>query len=145
VPRIARRIGRAIDGIAPAFIERALAYDWPGNVRELKNVIERALIMSRGGPLDDRSLAASPPVEQTGVPGSLEELERAHIRQVLEDSGWQIEGDSGAATEPEHVARAHAQAGNPSRELSRTKRLAVQCGGARRIWRRRRPTYSLTR
>jgi transcriptional regulator with GAF, ATPase, and Fis domain len=47
----ARRLGRAIDGIAPAFIAQAAAYDWPGNVRELENLVERALIMSRAGML----------------------------------------------------------------------------------------------
>ena len=36
---------------APGAMEQLMAYDWPGNVRELQNVIERGLIVSRGGPL----------------------------------------------------------------------------------------------
>jgi DNA-binding NtrC family response regulator len=33
-------------------IVQLAAYDWPGNIRELKNVIERAVILARGGPLE---------------------------------------------------------------------------------------------
>src|SRR4029077_9608908 len=35
-----------------AGIVKLQSYDWPGNIRELRNVIERAVIISRGGPLD---------------------------------------------------------------------------------------------
>ncbi len=37
--------------IGPAAMERLQRYNWPGNVRELRNVLERALILSRGGPV----------------------------------------------------------------------------------------------
>src|SRR6185436_10856743 len=33
-------------------LDRARTYDWPGNVRELQNVVERAVILARGGPLE---------------------------------------------------------------------------------------------
>jgi DNA-binding NtrC family response regulator len=36
--------------IAPAAIKQLRSYDWPGNIRELKNVVERAIILSREGP-----------------------------------------------------------------------------------------------
>jgi DNA-binding NtrC family response regulator len=98
--RTARRLGRAIDGLSPAFIERARAYDWPGNIRELENLVERALIMTRGGVLDASELFAAPAVaarvEATGD-GTLEEVERAHISRVLEETSWTVEGDRGAA------------------------------------------------
>ena len=42
-----RRIAKIV---APEAVQRLLAYDWPGNVRELKNVIERAIILSRDKP-----------------------------------------------------------------------------------------------
>lgn len=38
--------------LAPGTMDLLVNYEWPGNVRELENVIERALIMNRGGPLD---------------------------------------------------------------------------------------------
>jgi DNA-binding NtrC family response regulator len=99
--RTARRLGRAVDGLAPAFVDRACAYDWPGNVRELENVVERALIMSRGGALDAREFLARGPDAAGDAAlapeGTLEDVERAHVRRVLEATGWQIEGDDGAA------------------------------------------------
>jgi transcriptional regulator with GAF, ATPase, and Fis domain len=98
VARLARRLGRPVEGIAPGLIERARAYDWPGNVRELENVIERALIMSRGGLLDagEALLPAAPAAAAASV-GSLQQAERAHIVAALEATGWTIQGDAGAA------------------------------------------------
>jgi formate hydrogenlyase transcriptional activator len=98
--RTARRLGRAVDGISPAFLQQAVQYDWPGNIRELENFVERALIMSTNGTLDASGLFAVParsaPAAQTGA-ATLEEVERTHIRQVLDRTGWRIEGDHGAA------------------------------------------------
>ena len=39
--------------------ERLQRYDWPGNVRELQNVVERAVILARGGPLRFEALEPS--------------------------------------------------------------------------------------
>ncbi len=117
--RTARKLGRAIDGIAPAFAERARACDWPGNIRELENLVERALILSKGGRLDGSELLV-PPGATPGPEGAvaraashaaahdatrpardgratLADVERAHIRAVLERTHWTIEGDFGAA------------------------------------------------
>jgi DNA-binding NtrC family response regulator len=99
--KTARRLGRAYMGIAPAFLERARAYGWPGNVRELQNVVERALIMSPGGLLDSDEPAPLSPAAASGLPSSdsatLQDIERAHIRRVLDDTRWRIEGAEGAA------------------------------------------------
>ncbi len=35
--------------LAPGAIDKLIAYDWPGNVRKLENMVERALILQRGG------------------------------------------------------------------------------------------------
>ena len=100
--KAARKLGKTLEGIAPAFIEQASAYDWPGNIRELENLIERAMIMSDGTRLDATELfsRASPsdkasPAAQADA--TLEEIERAHIRRVLERTRWAIEGERGAA------------------------------------------------
>ncbi|NIS74294.1 MAG: sigma-54-dependent Fis family transcriptional regulator, partial [Deltaproteobacteria bacterium] len=37
--------------LSPEIIEMLQGYAWPGNIRELKNMLERALILSRNGPL----------------------------------------------------------------------------------------------
>jgi transcriptional regulator with PAS, ATPase and Fis domain len=75
-------------------------YNWPGNIRELKNVIERAMIMAGPGDIRPEHLqlcgAAAPvPAAQALAPGysmdmSLEELEKAHIKNVLEKTGGNI-------------------------------------------------------
>ena len=99
----ARRLGRHCDGLAPAFAARAREHDWPGNIRELENLVERALIMSNGGALDASDLlpARAMPCRPAGADAasgeSLEALESAHIRRVLDSTGWMIEGERGAA------------------------------------------------
>ena len=86
------------------------SYAWPGNVRELRNVIERALITCRGGPLrlggvlpTGAALAGvgAPPAapDRTG-PVTVEELkrfERENLVRALEACRWRIGGPEGAA------------------------------------------------
>ena len=81
-----------------------MAYHWPGNVRELENVVERALILSKGEPLtfddlsggksDDRS---SIPVGTQDAPLKLDEVMSRHIRRVLEMTKGKVHGKGGAA------------------------------------------------
>ena len=102
--KAARKLGRTLDGISPAFVENARTYTWPGNIRELENLVERAVIMSRGAVLDAVDLFSSTsstasaitPAAITGD-ASLEAIERAHIQQVLDRTRWVIEGERGAA------------------------------------------------
>lgn len=87
-------------------MERLRAYDWPGNVRELQNVVERALILSRGEQLTFPALA-EPGIDRGRAGGghpplarhfaSLDEAMAAHIRRVLDDVDWQVAGSGGAA------------------------------------------------
>src|SRR5438874_8524830 len=49
--RFARRMGRRIESIPSEVMEALVGYPWPGNVRELQNVIERAVILSKGSAL----------------------------------------------------------------------------------------------
>ena len=70
-------------------------HSWPGNVRELRNFIEHAMIVSSG-----RNLTFSPPI--SGLPEApetrnLQDLERRHILDVLEKSGWRLTGEGGAS------------------------------------------------
>ncbi|MCP4872084.1 MAG: sigma-54-dependent Fis family transcriptional regulator [Proteobacteria bacterium] len=48
VRELSRDLGRPLTGIEPNALARLDGYDWPGNVRELRNVVERAVILSRG-------------------------------------------------------------------------------------------------
>jgi DNA-binding NtrC family response regulator len=92
--------------LAAGAIDRLMAHDWPGNVRELENLIERALIQSRGNALSFETLPAPQvPVgrevtQDAGLHGtllSLEEINAQHIRQALETAGGKINGPGGAA------------------------------------------------
>src|SRR5688572_8537716 len=59
--KTARKLGRELHAVSPSFMERAAAYDWPGNIRELENLVERAMIMSRGPVLDGSALFSPAP------------------------------------------------------------------------------------
>jgi DNA-binding NtrC family response regulator len=97
VDHFAKRAGKAVTGIADHAAERLLAYSWPGNVRELRNVIERAVALTRHEKLviDDlpervREYRAS----QVFIGGDdptelvpLEQVEQRYIQHVLQAVG----------------------------------------------------------
>ncbi|MEM9462159.1 MAG: sigma 54-interacting transcriptional regulator [Myxococcota bacterium] len=89
--------------VRPSDLERLQRYDWPGNVRELQNVVERTLILSKGGTLEFPSLVGAaltePPAEadRPFVPRTLDDVAAEHIGRVLEQVGWRISGPHGAA------------------------------------------------
>jgi transcriptional regulator of acetoin/glycerol metabolism len=75
-----------------------MSYPWPGNVRELENVVERAMILTRGPVLQvDERLSALSGEETAGKAGSLESMERSHIVSVLRECAWKINGPGNAA------------------------------------------------
>ena len=99
VQEFAATMGKPIDRIADASMAALQAYPWPGNVRELRNVIERSMILGHG-PTLHVSLGRTPmvPVQATTRPITLEEAERSHILNCLEQTKWRIRGVGGAAT-----------------------------------------------
>jgi len=52
VERFAKQMQKKIDSIPAAVMKSLIAWDWPGNIRELENLIERAVILTRGGSLE---------------------------------------------------------------------------------------------
>jgi transcriptional regulator with GAF, ATPase, and Fis domain len=86
-------------------------YDWPGNIRELRNVIERAVILAQGGPIDFEVPGDGPSVDLFASKQTSNEQEgtkiltEAEIRRrecenvfvVLQKTGWKIKGGDGAA------------------------------------------------
>ncbi|MDW7645208.1 MAG: sigma 54-interacting transcriptional regulator [Desulfuromonadales bacterium] len=93
-----RKIGKKIETVSKETLGAFEQYHWPGNVRELENVIERAVITSQGPVLQvlDHFDAFQRSEEEQDLK-SLGDLERDHIVQVLQKTGWRIEGAKGAA------------------------------------------------
>jgi formate hydrogenlyase transcriptional activator len=94
-------MNKKIDTIPPGTMEALSQYGWPGNIRELENVIERAVILSPACvlqvPLRDlRSRIA--PGRGLEKLQTLADVERAHIRSILQDTKWVLSGPKGAAT-----------------------------------------------
>jgi PAS domain S-box-containing protein len=98
-------------------------YNWPGNIRELQNVIERAVISTKGDTirindlLDGNSSISEPEQEQQKTTAlRLSEVEKAHIIKILDQCNWQIHGEKGAAEILDI---------NPSTLRSRMKKLNI--------------------
>lgn len=91
--------GRKVKGFTAEAGEHLLKYLWPGNVRELKNVIERAVVLCRGQEIgaEDLLLTKLATAGDTELPGptmekfmpvSLDDIERRHIFNTLNHTGW---------------------------------------------------------
>jgi len=92
------RLGKKIEAIPQRTMDALRAYPWPGNVREMENVIERAVILSQGPRLDFGDWLPRPGVAPSGARiRTLEEVEREHILEALEQTGWRVSGERGAA------------------------------------------------
>jgi len=105
--RYSQRLGKSVSSVSEEAMDRLVRYGWPGNVRELQNVIERAVVLSRGPVLElDRELGLAPLAGNEAVEAvsegpakfvTLEQVERDHIVRILDRTGWVIQGPEGAA------------------------------------------------
>lgn len=105
IPALARfflkRAGHPHPDLAANVVRELRNYSWPGNVRELENIVERAVILSRGSPLDPAHLPANFTSQKVATSFELDpaetvkhnldrlhqEVERQLIQLVLRDSG----------------------------------------------------------
>jgi formate hydrogenlyase transcriptional activator len=98
--KFAQQMKKPIDRIPTETMAALTGYSWPGNIRELQNLIERAVILSRGHVLEvpqgELKASAKSEPDQTNST-SLEAVEREHILRVLRDCNWVIGGPAGAA------------------------------------------------
>ena len=140
--RFARRFGRQVETISTETMDRLMSYSWPGNIRELQNVIERAVILSRGsalelerdllpasanrpGPGEDSDAKTAAHIDKSaasGLAAALEETERTLIVSALERADGVIEGPRGAAK----VLAMH-----PNTLRSRMEKLGIRRSGHR--------------
>ena len=95
VEEFATAFGKRVDSISRDNMAALQAYAWPGNIRELRNVVERAMITAT----NPRLAIAVPTGTAAAAKGSakLIDVERSHIRSVLEITNWRIRGPGGAA------------------------------------------------
>jgi transcriptional regulator with GAF, ATPase, and Fis domain len=104
VRELSKAMGKTVNSIPQATMEALQQYDWPGNIRELRNVVERGMILSRGNTLHvelPTNTQSDPGVAVAAEPsgdGTLAEVERRHILEVLEQVHWKIGGADGAAS-----------------------------------------------
>jgi len=131
VERFSRQFGKQITGVSQDTMDILSRYDWPGNIRELQNVIERAVVLSRtpvlrlgadllpsrNTPACDEAPSLGSGSSDNSTNSTLEQVEKRHIVQVLEQVSWVIEGDRGAAK----VLDLH-----PNTLRSRMKKLGIE-------------------
>ena len=103
VKQFSERNNRIIDTILSETMEALTRYHWPGNIRELQNVIERAVIITRGATLmvslDELKPDADLKISQSSesLQALLSETERTRILGALAQSNWVVAGPNGAA------------------------------------------------
>src|SRR5882724_3244830 len=128
IKQASRRLGVPRPRLTKLHVQELQSYDWPGNVRELQNVIERAVILAKGGKpqfdLPHRTDGDGPLNRPPGLDGnvklSLDELtvrERDIVAAALRRTNWKIYGVNGAAA----LLRI-----KPTTLVSKIKRLDVQ-------------------
>jgi formate hydrogenlyase transcriptional activator len=137
VERFTRQFGKQISGVAQDTMQLLSRYEWPGNIRELQNVIERAVVLSKGpvlrlgsdllptrnvAPAAEEVVSLSNADSVETAHSTLEQVEKRHILNILEQASWVIEGDRGAAK----ILDLH-----PNTLRSRMKKLGIDRSSAR--------------
>jgi DNA-binding NtrC family response regulator len=95
VEDFSKAFGKRIESIAKDNIEMLQRYAWPGNVRELRNLVERAVIGANGPRLTIALPQTSAAAARRSV--RLADVEKEHIKSVLDSTRWRIRGVGGAA------------------------------------------------
>ena len=108
VQKFAIRMNKKIESIPAETMNALEQWHWPGNIRELENFMERSVILTDGPSLrvpvdelgaivEDGISEAQPSPGRISSRGTLEELERQYIVQVLRQSAGVVSGSHGAA------------------------------------------------
>ena len=108
VQKFAIRMNKRIESIPAETMQALEQWHWPGNIRELENFMERSVILTDGSSLrvpvdelgaiiEDRISEAQPSPGSIRSQGTLEDLERQYIVQVLRQSAGVVSGSRGAA------------------------------------------------
>jgi hypothetical protein len=128
VRMFAERMNKNIVEVPEGVVEVMREHSWPGNIRELQNFIERSVILSPGhslrAPLKDPKQR---PVPVTGIPVTLEDAQRAHICNTLDQTKWVVGGPGSSGPTGDqaiHTLFPNAKTGHFSQESGLRLRFA---------------------
>lgn len=90
--KYAHSMNKNVTDISPEAMKTLMQYDWPGNIRELRNTIERSLVVVGKKNIIEPDDLNLPRLSKPNLLGgdSLEDLEKAHIQRILEQTNWNI-------------------------------------------------------
>jgi transcriptional regulator with PAS, ATPase and Fis domain len=88
--KLSSSTNKKVSGFSSDAMERLKTYDWPGNVRELRNAVERAIVVAKASTITVDDLPIPSPSGAVAQGQSLEAVESAHIRNILEQMEWNI-------------------------------------------------------
>ncbi len=93
--RFSRETNRPVRTISRDAMDEMMLYDWPGNIRELENAIERAVVIGKEKQLMPHDLPIFHPDHIQHASGdSIREMEKNHIKYILDKNQWNIAGSS---------------------------------------------------
>lgn len=83
---------KGIKAIEDRTMEQLITYDWPGNIRELQNIIERAVVLSKGEYIKSSDLFYPSLTEDIKIyhDSSLKTVEKEHLNRILKMNDWNI-------------------------------------------------------
>jgi DNA-binding NtrC family response regulator len=87
VNTISARMGKKTGSISERNMEKILSNPWPGNIRELKNVLERAVILSKGEEVEMKHVLVNHLPQKERLSGTLVDMEKRAIEDALEQTG----------------------------------------------------------
>jgi formate hydrogenlyase transcriptional activator len=97
-----QKLGKNVSTVSNAALQKMLHYSWPGNIREMEHLMERTILLTKGGSIHTVQLpttAKATKKEKKGEVGimSLAENEKAYILYVLGKTNGKVRGPGGAA------------------------------------------------
>jgi transcriptional regulator with PAS, ATPase and Fis domain len=87
ISKYSRNTGRKIKKVSPKVLQQLRSYTWPGNVRELEHLIERSILLTTDGELNEVYIPENTDSNKKGeaflLNRSLEDVERSYIIDIL--------------------------------------------------------------
>lgn len=101
ISKYSRNTGRKIRKVSPRVLQQLRSYTWPGNVRELEHLIERSILLTTDGELNEvfipESTDGDKKTEAFLLNRSLEDVERSYIIETLKRCAGKVSGTGSAA------------------------------------------------